>query len=515
MVSTVYTAGVEGVTGFPVSVECALSEMIGERSGSFDVVGLPDNAVKEAKERVRSAVLSAGFIFPADSKIVINMAPADKKKAGSSFDLALLMAVLAADGQIKTDISKICFIGELSLLGKIRPVNGVLPMVIAAAKAGVKTAFVPLQNAAEASVAEGIRVFGAGDVRAIYEHLIGKVQIAETLFDKAAYLSKAGRAPVDLADVKGQQSAKRALEIAAAGGHNLLFIGPPGTGKSMLAKCLPGILPEMTFEEALECTMIHSCAGTLPKDEALISSRPFRAPHHTMSAVALAGGGAIPKPGEVSLAHNGVLFLDELPEFPKQVTEILRQPLEDGEITITRALAHSTFPTKFMLVCAMNPCRCGNYGNPNKKCTCRADDIKKYMARISGPLLDRIDIQVEVPALNYADLHSNSPVESSLTVRERVNAARRFALDRYKKAGSDVRSNAQLSAGEVRRFCTPDKEGSEILQSAYERLGLSARGHDRILRVARTAADLDGSAEVGASHILEAIRLRSLDRKYW
>ncbi len=515
MVSTVYTAGVEGVCGFPVSIECALTEVLDERSGSFSVVGLPDNAVKEAKERVRSAALSAGFVFPVCAKITVNMAPADKKKAGSAYDLGLLIAVLAADGQVKSDISGCCFIGELSLSGRIRPVNGVLCMVLAAKAAGVRRVFVAAENAMEASVAEGITVYGVSDVNTLFAHLTGKALLNQAVFDKNTYLSACGKAAVDMSDVKGQQSAKRALEIAAAGGHNLLFIGPPGTGKSMLAKCLPGILPEMTFEEALECTMIHSCAGTLPKDTALLSVRPFRAPHHTMSAVSLAGGGAIPKPGEVSLAHNGVLFLDELPEFSKQVTEILRQPLEDGEITITRALGHSTFPSGFMLLCAMNPCRCGHYGNPLKKCTCRPDDIKKYMSRLSGPLLDRIDIQVEVPALNYEELRSDQQSESSAEVRKRVNKARNFAVERYRKAGVVMRSNARLGAREVQLFCRPDEEGSEVLKAAYERLGLSARGHDRILRVARTIADMAESEKIGASHIAEAIRLRSLDRKYW
>ena len=515
MISTVYTAGVEGVTGFLVSVECALTEVLEESQGRFEIVGLPDSAVKEAKERVRSAISASGFIFPACARMTVNLAPADKKKAGSAYDLALLMAVLAADGQVKQDISKLCFIGELSLSGKLRPVHGVLCMVFAAKQAGIHTVFVPKENAAEASAVEGMQVLGVSSVERLFEHLNGKNPLERSLFDKNEYLGKAGKATVDLADVKGQQSAKRGLEVAAAGGHNLLFIGPPGTGKSMLAKCLPGILPSMSFDEAIESTMIHSCAGVLPSEQALLYSRPFRSPHHTMSAVALAGGGAVPKPGEVSLAHNGVLFLDELPEFPKQVTEILRQPLEDGEITITRAMGRTTFPTRFMLLCAMNPCRCGNYGNPQKKCTCRPDDIQKYMSRLSGPLLDRIDIQVEVPALSYEELRTAKKAESSEAVRDRVNAARAFARNRYRQANTQVQCNAQLSAGDVQAFCRPDEEGDALLRAAYESLGLSARGHDRILRVARTIADLDGSEQISAPHIAEAIRLRSLDRKYW
>ena len=515
MIATVYTAGVEGVTGFSVSVECALNEVLDEKSGGFDVVGLPDNAVKEAKERVKNAILSAGCIFPVCARITVNMAPADKKKAGSGYDLALLMAVLAADGQVKEDVSDCCFIGELSLSGKLRPVSGVLSMVLSSRQAGIKRVFVAKENAPEASVVEGVSVYGVKDVSALLSHISGKELIEKSVFDRRSYLSERGRARVDLADVKGQQSAKRALEIAAAGGHNLLFIGPPGTGKSMLAGCLPGILPSLTFEEALESTTIHSCAGVLPPEQALLSSRPFRSPHHTMSSVALAGGGAVPRPGEVSLAHNGVLFLDELPEFPKQVTEILRQPLEDGRITITRAMGRCTFPTRFMLVCAMNPCKCGYYGHPTKKCTCRKDEIGKYMAKISGPLLDRIDIQVEVSSLTYEELSSAAPGESSAVVKDRVEAARNFARARYEKAGSATRSNAALTPAGVRTFCALDEAGDGLLRSAYEGMGLSARGHDRILRVARTIADLEGSEQIGALHVAEAIQLRSLDRKYF
>ena len=506
MFAKIASLGLFGLNAFPVDVEIDISR----GQPQFEIVGLPDAVVRESRERIRAALRACGISFPV-AAVMVNLAPADTRKSGSVHDMAIFMAILHAMKLVGDCLDGCAFIGEISLNGDIRRINGVLPMVMLAREKGMKAVFVPADNAQEASVIDGIEIYSVSHASELISHFTDEKKLAPCdryIPPEAAYTDT-----LDFSDVRGQQSAKKALEIAAAGGHNALLIGSPGSGKSMLSKRIPSILPPLTFEESLETTKIHSISGLITQENPVVTRRPFRAPHHTISSAGLAGGGTVPHPGEVSLAHNGVLFLDELAEFDRRTLEILRQPLEDRRVTIARASGTVTYPCTIMLVGAMNPCPCGYYGHPKRKCTCNPNRVAQYLSRISGPLLDRFDLHIEVAPVEYEDLSAKANEEPSAEIRRRVIAARKIQEERFR--GTGITCNALITPDKRQEFCPIDEGAEKVMRDVFDRLGISARAYDRILKVARTIADLDGSEVIHRQHIAQAAQYRTLDRKYW